>query len=143
MLICPFASRGPGECDSWKASVPSPGPDMVNILKRIVALQGEGGLKMPDLLVAFIDAHVLPFQRRSHKMYFLGSNRDPTRKSSKALSAREVAQKANKIAEVKLLTEWKWGLKPHYRDNQIAEVNSPDLALLLPSLGISTGWTTS
>jgi hypothetical protein len=46
-----------------------------------------------------------------------------------------VAQKANKIAEVKLLAEWKWGLKPHDRDNQIVEVNSPDLALPFPALG--------
>jgi hypothetical protein len=50
-------------------------------------------------------------------MCFLGSNRDPTQNSSKALSAELVAQKANKIAEVKLLAEWKWGLKPHDRAN--------------------------
>jgi hypothetical protein len=54
-----------------------------------------------------------------------------------------VAQKANQIAEGKLLAEWKWGLKPHDRDNQIAEVSSLDLALHLPSLGISDGWMTS
>jgi hypothetical protein len=44
--------------------LPSPGPDMVNILKRIIALQGEGSLKAPDLLLAFIDARVSPLQRR-------------------------------------------------------------------------------
>jgi hypothetical protein len=72
-------------------------------------------------------------------MCFLGSDRDPTRHSSKALSAAVVAQKANQIAEVKLLAEWKWGLKPHDRDNQIAEVSSLELALHLLSLGISNG----
>jgi hypothetical protein len=40
-----------------------------------------------------------------------------------------VARKANQIAEVKLLAEWKWGLKPYDRDNQITEVSSPDQAL--------------
>jgi hypothetical protein len=43
----------------------------------------------------------------------------PLKNSSKVLSAGEVAQKANKIAEVKLLPEWKWGLKPYDRGNQI------------------------
>jgi hypothetical protein len=64
---------------------------MVNILQRIVALQGEGGLKAPDLLLALIRARVSPLQRRSHKMFFLGSNRDPTRNSSKTLSFEVVA----------------------------------------------------
>jgi hypothetical protein len=50
-----------------------------------------------------------------------------------------VAKKANQIAEVKLLAEWKWGLKPHDRDNQIVEVSSIDLALHLSSPGISDG----
>jgi hypothetical protein len=72
-------------------------------------------------------------------MCFLGSDRDPTRHSSKALSAAVVAQKAKQIAEVKLLAEWKWGLKPHVHNNQIAEVIPLDLALHLPNLGISDG----
>jgi hypothetical protein len=64
MLIRPpFAPGGSGEHDSWKTSLPNPGPDMVNILKRIIALQGEGGLKAPDLLLAFIDARMSPLQR--------------------------------------------------------------------------------
>jgi hypothetical protein len=48
-----------------------------------------------------------------------------------------VAQKANQIAEVKLLAEWKWGLKLYSRDNQIAEVSSLGLVLHLLSLGMS------
>jgi hypothetical protein len=76
-------------------------------------------------------------------MCFMGSNRDPTRNSSKALLAELVAQKANKIAEVKLLAKWKWGLKPHDRANQIAEVKSLDLVFPLPNLRTSIGWTTS
>jgi hypothetical protein len=64
---------------------------MVKVLQRIIALQAEGDLKPPDLLLTFLDAHVLPLQRRSHKMYFLGSNRDPTYHSSKALTAVAVA----------------------------------------------------
>jgi hypothetical protein len=62
----------------------------------------EDGLKPYDLLLAFLDAHVSPLQHRSHKMCLLGSNRDPTRHSSKELTAVAVAQKANRIAEVKL-----------------------------------------
>jgi hypothetical protein len=89
---------------------------MSNILKRVVDVQGEGGLKAPDLLPSFIDACVSPLQCRSHKMCFLGSNRYPTQNSSKELSTKEVAWKANKIAKVKLLPEWKWGLKPHDRN---------------------------
>jgi hypothetical protein len=108
----PFALRGLGERDSWKASLENPGPDMVNILKLVVALQGEVALKAPDLQLAFIGARVSPLQRRSHKMCHLGSNKDPTRNSSKVLSAGEVAQKANKIIEVKLLPKLKWGMKP-------------------------------
>jgi hypothetical protein len=46
-----------------------------------------------------------------------GSNKDPTRHSSKVLSPVVVAQKANKIAKVKLLAEWAWGLKPYDRNN--------------------------
>jgi hypothetical protein len=52
----PFDTSGPGERDSWSASLPSPGPDMAKILQRIVALQAEGGLKPSDLLLAFLDA---------------------------------------------------------------------------------------
>jgi hypothetical protein len=72
---------------------------MVKILQRIVALQAEGNLKPLDLLLAFLDARVSPLQHRSHKMCFLGSNRDPTRHSSKALSAVVVAQKANDTSQ--------------------------------------------
>jgi hypothetical protein len=61
-------------------------------------------------------------------MCFMGSARDPTRHSSKALSALEVARKANRIADVKLHASWTWGLEPHDRDNPIAEVSSSVLA---------------
>jgi hypothetical protein len=64
---------------------------MANILRRIVALQAEGGLKPSDLLLAFLDARISPLQHRPHKMCFLGSNRDPSQHSSKALSAAVVA----------------------------------------------------
>jgi hypothetical protein len=77
--------------------------------------------------VCFLDAHVSPLQRQSHKMCFLGSDRDPTHHSSKALTAVAVAQKANRIAEVKLPATWAWGLRPYDRKNQIAEVCSLDL----------------
>jgi hypothetical protein len=81
----PFDANGPGERDSWSTPLPRPVPDMVKILQRITALQKEGGLKPSDLLLAFLDACVSPLQRRSHKMCFLGSARDPTRHSSRAL----------------------------------------------------------
>jgi hypothetical protein len=79
------------------------------------------------LLLTFLDARVSPLQRRSHKMCFLGSDRDPTRHSSRALTAVEVAQKANRITEVKLSASWAWGLKPYDRNNPVAEVCSPGL----------------
>jgi hypothetical protein len=65
-------------------------------------------------------------------MCFLGFARDPTRPSSKALSALEVARKANRIADVKLQASWMWGLEPHDRDNPIAEVSLPDLVSVSP-----------
>jgi hypothetical protein len=34
----PFDASGPGERDSWSASLPNPSPDMAKILQRIVAL---------------------------------------------------------------------------------------------------------
>jgi hypothetical protein len=106
---------------------------MEEILQRITTLQTEGGLEPTDLLLAFLVARVAPLQRRSHKMCFLGSARDPTRHSSKSLSALEVARKANRIADVKLQASWTWGLRPHDRENPIAEVSSSDLApVLLP-----------
>jgi hypothetical protein len=101
---------------------------MEKILQRVTTLQMEGGLEPTDLLLAFLVARVSPLQRRSHKMCFLGSAKDPTRHSSKALSALEVARKANRIADVKLQASWTWGLEPHDRDNPIAEVSSTVLA---------------
>jgi hypothetical protein len=130
----PFNAGCPGEHDSWSASLLNPGPDMVKILQRIVALQVEGNLKPLDLLLAFLDARVSPLQCRSHKMCFLGSNRDPTWHSSQTLSAVVVAQKANKITEVKLPATWAWGLKPYDRNNQVAEVclcDSTSISLIL------------
>jgi hypothetical protein len=38
----PFELGGPGERDNWSTSLSGPGPDMVNIFQRIVALQWEG-----------------------------------------------------------------------------------------------------
>jgi hypothetical protein len=107
---------------------------MEKILQRISTLQTEGSLQPPDLLLAFLVARVLPLQLRSHKMCFLGSARDPTRHSSKTLSALEVAQKANRIADVKLQASWTWGLEPHDRDNPISEVSLPVLASVSPPL---------
>jgi hypothetical protein len=104
---------------------------MEEILLRITTLQTEGGLEPTDLLLTFLVARVSPLQRRSHKMCFLGSARDPTRHSSKALSALEVARKANRIADVKLQASWTWGLEPHDRDNPIAEVSLSVLAPIL------------
>jgi hypothetical protein len=46
----------------------------------------------------------------------------------------EVAQKANRIAEVKLPATWAWGRRPHDRDNPIAEVWLIGLKLCFPSL---------
>jgi hypothetical protein len=114
---------------------------MEEILLRITTLQMEGGLELTDLLLSFLVARVSPLQRRSCKMFFLGSARDPTRHSSKALSALEVARKANRIADVKLQASWMWGLEPHDRDNPIAEVSSSVLAsslLLLCNSGLLT-----
>jgi hypothetical protein len=128
----PFEAGGP-ERDNWSATLPRPSLDMEEILQRITTLQTQGGLEPPDLLLAFLVARVSPLQRRSHKMCFLGSARDPTRHSSKALSALEVARKANRIADVKLQASWTWDLEPHDRDNPIAEVSLPGLApVLLP-----------
>jgi hypothetical protein len=124
----PFDVSGPVERDSWGASLPRPGSDMAKILQRIVTLQTEGGLKLPDLLLAFLDARVSPLQRRPHKMCFLGSGRDPSHHSSKALMVVTVAQKANRIAEVKLPVPWAWGFRPYNRNNPVAEVCSLDLA---------------
>jgi hypothetical protein len=128
--LLPFEAGGP-EQDNWSAALPRPSPDMEKILLRITTLQMEGGLEPTDLLLTFLVAHVSPLQRRSHKMCFLGSTRDPTRHSSKALSALEVAQKANRIADVKLQASWTWGLEPHDRDNPIAKVS---LSVLAPVL---------
>jgi hypothetical protein len=118
----PFDASGPGERDSWSAPLPHPSPDITKILQRITALQRDGNLKPYDLLLAFLDARVSPLQRRSHKTCFLGSARDPTRHSSRMLAAVEVAQEANRIAEVKLPATWAWGLRPYDRSNPIAEV---------------------
>jgi hypothetical protein len=123
----PFDASGPGERDSWSASLPRPGPNMAKVLQRIIALQVEGGLKPSGLLLAFLDARVSPLQRWSHKMCFLGSNRDPTHHSSKVLMVVAVAHKANRISEVKLPASWAWGLKPYNRNNLVAEVRSSDL----------------
>jgi hypothetical protein len=131
--LLPFDANGP-ERDSWSAPLPRPAPDVEKILQRISALQKDGGLKPPDLLLAFLVARVSPLQRRSHKMCFLGLARDPTRHSSRALSATEMAQKVNRVADVKLPASWKWGLKPHDRSNPIAEVRLPGLATASPPL---------
>jgi hypothetical protein len=130
----PFDANGLGERDSWSAALPHPTPDVVKILQRITALQMEGGLKPSDLFLAFLDARVSPLQRRSHKMCFLGSTRDPTRHSSGVLTAMEVAQKANRITDVKLPASWAWGLRPYDRGNLIAEVRLSGLESVSPSL---------
>jgi hypothetical protein len=108
----PFDASGP-ERDSRSTSLSHPSPDMEKILQRISTMQMEGGLEPADLMLAFVVARVSPLQRRSHKMCFLGFARDPTRHSSKALSALEVARKVNRIADVKLQASWTWGLEPH------------------------------
>jgi hypothetical protein len=130
----PFDASGPGKRESWSAPLPHPSPDVTKMLQRITALQKDGNLKPSDLCLAFLDARVLPLQHRSHKMCFLGSPRDPTRHSSRALAAVEVAQKANRITEVKLPATWASGLRPHDRDNPIAEVCLVGLKLCLSSL---------
>jgi hypothetical protein len=131
----PFDASGP-EWDNWSISLPHPSPDMEKILQRISTMQKEGGLEPADLLLAFVVARVSPLQHRSHKMCFLGSARDPSRHSSKALSALEVARKVNRIADVKLQASWTWGLEPHDRGNLIAEVSLPDLAPVAPPFAV-------
>jgi hypothetical protein len=86
----PFDASGPSERESWSAPLPRPSPYMTKMLQRIIALQKEGNLKLSNLLLAFLDARVSPLQRRSHKMCFLRSARDPTRQSSRTLAAVEV-----------------------------------------------------
>jgi hypothetical protein len=104
------------------------------MLQRITALQRDGYLKPSDLLLAFLDARVSPLQRRSHKMCFLGSARDPTRHSSRVLAAVEVAQKVNRITEVKLPATRVSVLRPHDRSNPIAEVRLSGLGSVSLSL---------
>jgi hypothetical protein len=128
-----FDADGPSEWDSWSAPLPRLMPDMTKILRYITALQKDGKLKPSDLLLAFLDARVSPLQCRPHKMCFLGSARHPSCHSSRVLMAEEVAQKANKIAEARLLASWEWGLRPHDRDNPITEVRSASHRLDLSS----------
>jgi hypothetical protein len=90
----PFEANRP-ERESWSAPLPHPTQDVEKILQRIFALQKDGGLRPPDLLLAFLVTRVSPLQCHSHKMCFLGSARDPTHHSSRTLSATELAQKAN------------------------------------------------
>jgi hypothetical protein len=123
----PFEAGGP-ERENWSVAPPRPSPNMEKILQRVATLQTEGGLEPTNLLLAFLVACVSPLQRRPHKMCFLGSAKDPTHHSSKALSALEVARKANRITDVKLQASWMWGLEPHDWDNPIAEVSSSILA---------------
>jgi hypothetical protein len=130
----PFDASGPNERDSWSAPLPRPSPNITKILQRITALQKDGNLKPSDLLLAFLDARLSPLQRRSHKMCFLGSARDPTSHCSRTLAAVEVAQKANRIAEVKLPATWAWGLRPYDRSNPIAEVRLLGLDSVSPPL---------
>jgi hypothetical protein len=80
----PFDANGPAR-DSWSASLPQPSSDMEKILQRISTMQTEGGLEPADLLLSFVVARVSPLQRRSHKMCYLGSAKDPTRHSSRVL----------------------------------------------------------
>jgi hypothetical protein len=127
----PFEANGTKR-DSWSGPLPHPAPEMEKILQWISTLQKERELKLPDLLLAFLVACVPPLQRRSHKMCFLGSARDPTRHPSRTLSAIEVARKANRIADVKLQASLTWGLEPYNRDNLIAKVCLPGWLLSLP-----------
>jgi hypothetical protein len=58
-----------------------------------------------------------------------------------------VAQKANRIAEVKLPASWAWGLRPYNRDNPIAEVRllglaSAPLSYSIDELTIILPWKT-
>jgi hypothetical protein len=129
----PFDANGPAR-DNWSVPLPHPSPDMEKILQRISTMQTEGDLEPADLLLAFVVACLSPLQRRSHKMCFLGSAKDSTRHSSRILSALEVVRKVNRIADVKLPASWEWGLEPHDRANLIAEVNLPDLTLVIPPL---------
>jgi hypothetical protein len=129
----PFDANGPKR-DSWSAPLPRPTPDVVKILQRVTTLQKEGGLKPSDLLLAFLDACMSPLQRRSHKMCFLGSARDPACHSSRALMATEVAQKANRLADVKLSASWAWGLRPYDWGNPIAELRLLGSDSVSPSL---------
>jgi hypothetical protein len=57
--LLPFEVNGP-EWDSWSAPLPRPAPEMEKILQWISTLQKEGGLKPPDLLLAFLVACVSP-----------------------------------------------------------------------------------
>jgi hypothetical protein len=68
-------------------------------------------------------------------MCFMGSNRDLSRHSSRALTVVAMAQKANRIAEVKLPATWAWGLKPYDRNNQVAEVWLSSLTSIFFVLG--------
>jgi hypothetical protein len=45
-----------------------------------------------------------------------------------------VAQKANRIIEVKLPATWAWGLSPYDRSSPIAEVRLSGLRSVSPSL---------
>jgi hypothetical protein len=40
----------------------------------------------------------------------------------------------NRIADVKLLASWTWGLKPYDRSNPIAEIRLPGSASIFPPL---------
>jgi hypothetical protein len=76
----------PQERSNLKANPKRANKEMSAIVKRMVDLQEDGRMTVQDLLTTFISAGVAPLQRWSHKMCFMGSNRDPTRTSSMELS---------------------------------------------------------
>ena len=94
-----------------------------NILARIRTLQENEGLVAGDLVTAFIAHRVQPLQKRLHRICDMSLHRDPTRTSTVDLTHRQVVERVNAIADLKLPSDWWFGKEPYCRNLPAPQVS--------------------
>ena len=93
---------------------------MDNVLEDLLRRK----LYSDDLLWVFVARRVSPLQRCEHKICHMGGPLDPMRISRHDLDRVTVKRRVKAIASSDMEDQWKWGVKPYFRERHPTSVSS-------------------
>ena len=116
-LILPEFNLGPPSAELDFKYDPADTTEELRIMDNVLEDLLRHKLCSDDLLRVFVARQVSPLQWCEHKICHIGGLLDPMRISRHDLNRVAVKRRVKAIASSDMEDQWKWGMKPYYREH--------------------------